>query len=320
MLQMYNMTKCIIVSVHSLQLIGIYDMESILLKANAKINWTLKVVGKREDGYHELDMLLSSVTLFDRVRITRVPFKGIRVQTYGRFVLNGERNIAYKAAACFYDELNEREACRIDIQKHIPVCAGMGGGSADAAAVLYGLNELYGRPFSGRKLAEIGAGIGADVPFMLAGGLGRVTGIGEKVERLICPQHYNLIGVMPRTGASTRTVFSRFNMAECRSFPDNDAVYKAIMAGDIKELAGRMGNSLEYVTASLCPEIVRIKEELLRNKAVGAMMTGSGALVYGVYEDAETASAAADAVSKLKLGRVYRFDTCDKGIDVIYRR
>ena len=126
-------------------------MESILLKANAKINWTLKVVGRREDGYHDLDMLLSSVTLYDRVRITRVPFKGIKLQTYGRFVLNGEKNIAYKAAERFYSELGERAACRIDIQKHIPVCAGMGGGSADAAAALYGLNELYGRPFSGGR-------------------------------------------------------------------------------------------------------------------------------------------------------------------------
>lgn len=295
-------------------------MESILLKANAKINWSLKVVGKREDGYHELDMLLSSVTLYDRVRITRVPFKGIRVQTYGRFVLNGEKNIAYKAAVRFYAELNEREACRIDIQKHIPVCAGMGGGSADAAAALYGLNELYGRPFSEHKLAEIGAEIGADVPFMLTGGLGRVTGIGEKVEKLICPRQYNLIGIMPRTGASTRAVFSRFSMDKCDSFPDSGDVYKAILDGDIKELAGRMGNSLEYVTSSLCPEIGRIKEEFLRNKAAGAMMTGSGALVYGLYENAETACAAADALAKLKLGRVYRFDTCNKGIDVIYRR
>lgn len=295
-------------------------MESILLKANAKINWTLKVVGKREDGYHELDMLLSSVTLYDRVRITRVPFKGIRVQTYGRFILNGEKNIAYKAAELFYAQLNERAACRIDIQKHIPVCAGMGGGSADAAAALYGLNELYGRPFSSGKLAEIASAIGADVPFMLTGGLARVRGVGDKIEKLDCPRQYHLVGVMPRAGASTRVVFSHFNMNSCNVFPDNDSAYKALFAGDVQELAEKMGNSLTYVTASICPEILAIKEELLKNNAIGATMTGSGTLVYGLYENEKMACAAADAVAKIKLGRVYRFDTCNRGIEVIYKR
>lgn len=209
-------------------------MESILLKANAKINWTLKVVGRREDGYHDLDMLLSSVTLYDRVRITRVPFKGIKLQTYGRFVLNGEKNIAYKAAERFYSELGERAACRIDIQKHIPVCAGMGGGSADAAAALYGLNELYGRPFSAGKLASLGAQLGADVPFMLCGGLARVRGIGEEITSLECPRSYQLLGVMPRMGASTRAVFSRFDMNQCGVFPDSGAAYEAILSGELR--------------------------------------------------------------------------------------
>ena len=294
-------------------------MESILLKANAKINWTLKVVGRREDGYHDLDMLLSSLTLYDRVRITRVPFKGIKLQTYGRFVLNGEKNIAYKAAERFYSELGERAACRIDIQKHIPVCAGMGGGSADAAAALYGLNELYGRPFSAGKLASLGAQLGADVPFMLCGGLARVRGIGEEITSLECPRSYQLLGVMPRMGASTRAVFSRFDMNQCGVFPDSGAAYEAILSGEIKELAERMGNSLEYVTASLCPEINLIKKELLKNGAAGAQMTGSGALVFGLFEDEQAVCSAAQALEKANLGRVYKFSTCLKGVELIYK-
>ncbi len=295
-------------------------MESILLKANAKINWSLKVVRRREDGYHELDMLLSSVNLYDQVRITRVPFKGIRAQMYGCYMLNGDKNIAYKAASLFYSELGRRPACRIDIQKHIPVCAGMGGGSADAAAVLYGLNELSGRPFSKLRLAAIGAQIGADVPFMLAGGLARVRGIGENIESLECPRQYRLIGVMPRAGASTRAVFSRFDMDECTVFPDNDALYNALFAGDFNGVAEHAGNSLEYVTAKMCPEICLIKEALLQNNAAAAMMTGSGALVYGLYKEEKAAGAAAEALEKKKLGRVYRFETCNSGIEVIYMR
>lgn len=147
-------------------------MESILLKANAKINWTLKVVGRREDGYHDLDMLLSSVTLYDRVRITRVPFKGIKLQTYGRFVLNGEKNIAYKAAERFYSELGRGRPAGLiykSIYRYAPAWEEV---ARTPPPRCMGLTSFTDGPFR-RKLASLGAQLGADVPFMLCGGPGQ---------------------------------------------------------------------------------------------------------------------------------------------------
>lgn len=295
-------------------------MDSIVLKANAKINWTLKVERRREDGYHDLDMLLSSVTLHDRVKITRTFIQGIKVNVWGHYVSGGESNIAYKAAEVFFKAMGAKYSCRIDIQKHIPVCAGMGGGSADAAAVLIGLNELFKKPFALAQLMKLGAELGADVPFMLVGGLARVRGIGEDIDRLKCPHIYNLVGVMPKRGASTRNVFSKFDINECKVFPDNDEMYPSLASGEVKAIAEHLGNSLEGVTSSLCPDIIHIKQALMDCGAAGAQMTGSGALVFGLFKREADALQAADKLKNSGMGRVYKFNTASRGVDIVCRR
>lgn len=291
-----------------------------MLKANAKINWTLKVERRREDGYHDLDMLLSSVTLHDRVKITRVFTQGIKVNVWGHYVSGGENNIAYKAAEAFFEAMGAKYSCRIDIQKHIPVCAGMGGGSADAAAVLIGLNELFKRPFALAQLMKLGAELGADVPFMLAGGLARVHGIGEVIDRLKCPHVYNLVGIMPKRGASTRNIFSRFDINECKVFPDNDEMYRSLVSGDVEKISKCLGNSLEGVTSLICPDIMRIKEALMKCGAAGAQMTGSGTLVFGLFEGEAEAAQAVDKLKNSGLGRVYKFNTAGHGVEMVCRR
>ncbi len=289
-------------------------MHIVTFKAHAKINWSLSVTGKRDDGYHELDMLLQSVTMHDFITVSIQRSKGIDLLC-SRPLGDIENNLAFKAANAFFQHTEILPDCRIYLHKYIPVCAGMGGGSADAAAVLTALNRLYGSPLRRTELSELALSLGADVPFLLQGGLARAQGIGEQLTFFPNKHRFYFVGIMPRRGASTRKVFSLFDDSLPRRPVNNDALLHAILHGDPADAAKHMHNHLQPVTESLLPQLTELRAALLRFGALTSVMTGSGALMYGLFASAEAADSAYAALRKAGYGRVFRFDSCECGIE-----
>ena len=281
------------------------------LHARAKINWTLDVLGTREDGYHLLDMLMQSVALHDTLWLEPAPELSLTLESGGApsgppnedglsagAVTAGPENLVWQAA-----ERLRRQAgspppgARMRLVKRIPSGAGLGGGSADAAAALAGLNRLWGLGLTDEALRAIGLSLGADVPFQLLGGLARVGGVGERLEPLPPPPPLWLTLVQPCGGLSTREVFRAFDALPAGSFPrpDTARAREALVSGDLGALARAMQNALEGVSLKRRPAMARALSELEALGAARAMMTGSGSVVYGVFErraDAERARAA----------------------------
>lgn len=278
----------------------------MLLEARAKINWTLDILGRREDGYHIMDMLMQSVALADTVSLTS--HDSIQLSVINSYVSQvsceagaaepvpvDERNIAYKAAKALQRSTGCTNGARIVLEKHIPSGAGMGGGSTDAAAVLYGLNKLWNLNLPPHRLREIGLTIGADVPFMLTGGLARVGGIGEKVESLSPAPLVWLVLLQPCDGLSTKEIFTAYNHPEdslCISRPRTQAAQQALLAEDLDSLGFAMDNVLEAISLAKRPEIGVAGRMLEEAGAIRAMMTGSGSVVYGIFPDQSSASIA----------------------------
>ena len=228
------------------------------LQARAKINWTLDVLGKRPDGYHELDMLLQSVTLHDTLTLAPADAHSaeltLEMRGWPRVRAN-ERNLVLRAARALGEAAGVVRGARMTLKKRIPVGAGMGGGSADAAAALVGLNELWGLNLPAGDLERIGLTVGADVPFCVRGGLQRAGGVGEALRPLDAPRTIWLVAVQPCRGLSTRDVFGslRADGLDARHRPDNDAAVAALRAGDLEALAAAMGNALAPAAAALRP-------------------------------------------------------------------
>lgn len=267
-------------------------MHSVTVLAPAKLNLTLDILGTREDGYHTLDMIMQAVTLRERVTVRKS--SGLFLSLPGSRVPANEHNTAYKAALAFFEETGLLAGASITIEKKIPVRAGMAGGSADAAAVLVGLNELYGAKLSTQELCAIGAKIGADVPFSILGGTARVTGVGEILQPLRrCPQCWFTV-CMPDGGISTPQAYARYDEIGTDEHPDSAAAAQAIERGNLDELCEKMGNALEYSSAS--SDTKPICEVLRRQGALKAMMTGSGAAVFGVFDQEEKAEKAKQAL------------------------
>ena len=268
------------------------------LLARGKINWTLDVLRKREDGYHDLDMLLQSVTLADTLMMERAAEltlslgRGIRVRTDGD-------NLILKAARALQGYAGTSQGAAIVIEKRVPIGAGMGGGSADAAAILVGLNRLWGLNLGDEALAEIGLTLGADVPFCIRGGLQRACGVGERLQTLSNPPlPLWLVAVQPCRGLSTRDVFGALcaDNIDPMVRPDNDAAVDALRTGDVSALCRAMGNVLEPIASALRPEIPACIAYLVEQGALYAQMTGSGSAVYGVFPGARTAHEAFDHI------------------------
>ena len=269
-------------------------MNQIRLKAMAKINLGLDVTGRREDGYHEVKMIMQSIYLYDNIVITRKSEPGINLKTNLSFLPVNENNLVYKAAKLMIDTFDIKEGVDIDLDKHIPVAAGMAGGSTDAASVLYGINKMFDLKQSNEKLMELGVKLGADVPYCIMRGTALSEGIGEKLTRLKpVPQCYVLIA-KPGISVSTKYVYETLDAKEVIEHPDIDSMISAIDEGDIKKLASLMGNVLETVTEQEYPVITEIKNYMKQNGAINAMMSGSGPTVFGLYEKEE------DAVKALK--------------------
>ncbi len=269
------------------------------LEARAKINWTLDILGLREDGYHLMDMLMQSVALADV--ITLEDGEGLVLQAgKGGFtsavtesdaaatpVPYDERNLAYKAALLLRSHTGCTKGATITLSKNIPSGAGMGGGSADAAAVLYGLNKLWQLGLSQQELLALGLKLGADVPFMLTGGLARVGGIGEKIASLSPAPLLWLLLVQPCDGLSTKEIFTAYDAPAADTViqrPRTEEAQQALLAGNLKALGASMNNVLEGISIAKRPAIRQAAQQLEAAGALRAMMTGSGSVVYGIFE------------------------------------
>jgi len=272
----------------------------MLLKAYAKINLSLDVVGKREDGYHLLKMILQSIDLYDSINI-ELQESGIHLSCDKPYVPTDSRNIAYKAAELFFREYGIDSGVRIDIEKNIPVAAGLAGGSTDAASVLRGLRDLLKPEISDEELMELGVQIGADVPYCIIGGTALCEGIGEKITRLGSFSDKILILVKPPFGVSTKSVYQKLDISKIRIHPPTNRLIRAVKDQDLEYVSKNMKNVLENVTLGKNHTLRAIKNELLNMGAIGSMMSGSGPSVFGFFEDMFQAQRCYDAMkSKYK--------------------
>lgn len=273
------------------------------LKAYAKINLGLDVIRRREDGYHEVRMIMQTIRMFDQLEmdISREP--GIHLTTNLPFVPSNENNLVYKAAEQLMKEFRVSEGVDIRLNKFIPVAAGMAGGSSDAAAALVGINRLFGLGLSTRELMQRGIRIGADVPYCVMRGTALAEGIGEKLQRLSpLPSSYILIA-KPGVSVSTKMVYTNLKLDDSIQHPDIDGMIRALELGDLKGITQRMGNVLETVTIPRYPVIREIKELMMETGAWNALMSGSGPTVFGIYGDKETAEAASSRLRERQLAK-----------------
>ena len=274
-------------------------MDSISLKALAKINIGLDVTGIRDDGYHEVKMIMQTVNLFDKLTIKKSSDDKITMSTNLKFLPVDGDNLCIKAARLLIEEFGIKEGVHIDLEKHIPVAAGMAGGSTDAAAVLFGVNKLFNLKLSQKDLMERGVKIGADVPYCIMRGTALAEGIGEVLSPLPPMIKCPVLIAKPGIAVSTKQVYTALDSCfDSVKHPDIDALISDIKAGDLKALCGHMGNVLEDVTIPLHPVIADIKANMMENGAVGAMMSGSGPTVFGFFDDNKKARAAKDALTK----------------------
>ena len=268
------------------------------LEARAKINWSLDITGVREDGYHLMDMLMQPVSLADTITLT--PQDSLTLACAGKPLLRAdERHLALRAARLLKDYTGYPGGAAIHVFKRIPVGAGLGGGSADAAAVLRGLNLLWGTAVPPEELERLGLQLGADIPFCLRGGLTRTRGIGEQMENLPCGRFSSLIVIQPCRGLSTRDVFQAWHDAPDAVHPDTEASVRALAEGDITPLRRSLGNVLQPVSVRLRPEIGQAVSRLKSAGADVALMTGSGSAVFGVFRTPARARAAFSCLAAL---------------------
>lgn len=272
-------------------------MDRIDLQANAKINLTLDVLRKRDDGYHELKMIMQTVSLFDNISLRKTD-EGVSLKSNLRYLPTDKRNIAYAAAELFLEKAEIKSGVNINIKKTIPVAAGLAGGSTDAATVLVGMNKLFGKVFSEKELLEMGAMLGSDVPFCIGGGCALCEGRGEVLTQLPDLPTTTFLIVKPAVRVSTAEVYSNLRVDKLTEHPDTDGVIDAIRKGDQEAVAVRMFNVLETVTVAKHPEIKRIKQEMIELGATGSVMSGSGPTVIGLFTDRKAANDAIIAMRK----------------------
>ncbi|MCL0032922.1 4-(cytidine 5'-diphospho)-2-C-methyl-D-erythritol kinase [Peptococcaceae bacterium] len=253
------------------------------VKAHAKINLALKVLGKREDGYHEVEMVMQSLALHDKIFLTLIR-SDIELLVEGDAPLD-ESNLAYKAAKAILEYSDCKQGIRIKLVKNIPAAAGLAGGSSDAAAVLLGINKLLKLGLDTEELMEIGKGLGSDVPFCIMGGTALARGRGEKIQPLPKAPKMGVVLIKPDFGVSTAQVYKRFSLDLVEKKADVNAVVEAIKKGDIKGIATAIFNDLEYVTMDMHPCLEGIKRQLEDAGALGVLMSGSGPTVYGLAFD-----------------------------------
>ncbi|MBA4700625.1 MAG: 4-(cytidine 5'-diphospho)-2-C-methyl-D-erythritol kinase [Ruminococcus sp.] len=278
-------------------------MKQIELKALAKINLGLDVLGRKENGYHDVRMVMQSIYLYDDVKIERMKRPGIEIRTNLYFLPLDENNIAYKAAAMLIEEFQIKEGVIITLNKHIPVAAGMAGGSSNAAAVLFGMNRMFGLGLSQQELMDKGVKLGADVPYCIMRGTVLAEGIGEKLTELPAMPKCVVLVAKPPISVSTKTIYSALDAQEIIKHPDIDGLIAGLKRGSLPEIASAMGNVLEDVTIPMHPVIQDIKNEMKAEGALNAMMSGSGPTVFGLFNSKAQARKAQDKIREKALAK-----------------
>ncbi len=255
----------------------------LLVKAPAKINLSLDVLHKRPDGYHEVEMIMTTIDLADRIELTLLNEDKINILTHNRFVPDDQRNLAFQAAKLLKERFAIKKGVTIAIEKNIPVAAGLAGGSSDAAATLRGLNKLWNLGLSLDQLAELGAEIGSDVSFCVYGGTALAKGRGELITEIPAPPTCWVILAKPFIGVSTAEVYRRLDLKNV-NHPNIGKMIEALQTKDYEKVCGQVGNVLEEVTLNLYPEVAQIKEQMKRFGADAVLMSGSGPTVFGLVQ------------------------------------
>lgn len=266
-------------------------MEKVTVIAPAKINLSLDITGLDHRGYHLLDMIMQSVSLFERVTLTKKDDE-ITMSSNARFIPTDSKNVAVKAAMLFFEYTGISGGVHIHIKKTVPIKAGMAGGSADAAGVIVGLDKLYNTNLTREQMCEIGAKAGSDVPFMIMGGTKRVQGVGDIILPCAPMPKCHIVICMPKKGVSTPAAFANYDAMGEKTLVETDRLVAAMEAGDIYGVAEYMANDLEKAAGS--EDTQPIKEMLIQQGAIGSVMTGSGAAVFGVFDDEEKAKQAVE--------------------------
>ncbi len=276
---------------------------TIIRKAYAKINLALDVIRRREDGYHEVRMIMQTIGLYDVLTFTMCKSSGITVLTDKEELPGDESNLIYKAAKLIIEKYAIQQGVRIELQKNIPMAAGMAGGSTDAAAVFHGMNELFGLGMSEDEMCALGVKIGADVPYCIQGGTALSEGIGEILTRLSdAPACYVLIA-KPDIDVSTKYVYENLHADSLTDHPNVDGMKAAIEGGDLHRMAEYMENVLETVTIKAYPVIEEIKDFMKSRGALNALMSGSGPTVFGIFEKEEEARKTYDELKEAGLAK-----------------
>ncbi|MDN4593467.1 4-(cytidine 5'-diphospho)-2-C-methyl-D-erythritol kinase [Polycladomyces subterraneus] len=253
-------------------------------KAPAKINLTLDALHKREDGYHELEMIMTTIDLSDRIELADIYGDDIVLENSSGLIPQDERNLAYRAADLLRQRMGITRGVKITIHKRIPVAAGLAGGSSDAAATLRGLNRLWQLGLSLEELAEMGAEIGSDVPFCVWSGTALAKGRGEILTPVAPPPPCWVVLAKPRHGVSTAEVFQALRVDQIDRRPNTEAMIRALEQGDYRGICRHLGNVLEEVTMQMYPEVRRLKEKMQQFGADGVLMSGSGPTVFGLVD------------------------------------
>ena len=272
-------------------------------RAYAKINIGLDVLRRRADGYHEVKMIMQTVDIYDELVLERRKEPGIELRMDNSDLPSGGDNLICRAADLLFREKKITEGVNISLTKRIPIAAGMAGGSADAAAALRGLNELFDMGYSLTELQALGVGLGADIPYCLAGGTMLSEGIGEILTPLPAPPAAHLVIAKPDINVSTAFVYGNLHADRLAWHPDIDGMIVALQKGDLDGITDRLGNVLETVTVKAHPVIEQIKELLRKQGAENALMSGSGPTVFGIFKEKETAARAAEAVERGRLAK-----------------
>ena len=276
-------------------------IKHLSLKAYGKINLGLDVLRRREDGYHDVRMIMQTVGIFDRVDLIWKEEPGIQVETNLYYLPTNENNLVYKAAKLLMDEFQVQDGLLIRLRKFIPVAAGMAGGSSDAAAVLFGVNKMFRLGLTTEELMQRGVKLGADVPYCILRGTALSEGIGEVLTSLSPVPQCQVLVAKPGINVSTKFVYENLHANDLRpeQHPDIDGMIRAIKAQDLQEIADKLGNVLETVTVKEYPVIQEIKDKMVEFGAIGSLMSGSGPTVFGLFTNPK---AAQQAYEELRYG------------------
>lgn len=264
-------------------------MNEIKLNARGKINITLDVIRKREDGYHDLSMIMQTVNLCDNISIKATDTGIIEMTSNYSWLPCDERNLVYKAAAIMKEKYDIKEGISIHLDKNIPVAAGMAGGSSDCAATLVGIRNLFKINADNEELMAIGKTLGADVPYCILRGTALAEGIGEKLTQLPPFPNSTLLIAKPPINVSTAAVFGSFDLSKVDKHPDNEKMIELIKNKDLQGICDNMCNVLESVTVKNYPIIDTIKKAMINKGAIGSLMSGSGPTVFGFFENYDKA-------------------------------